>query len=243
MIEWRDQGAILAARPHGETSVIVEVFTPAHGRHAGVVRGGASRKMAATLQPGAQVDLTWKARLDDHLGAFSIEPLRSRAAQVMQDRLALAGLNAVCALLSMALPEREAHEPLYRRTIALLDLLGQSGIWPLAYLQWEMALLDELGFGLDLSACAATGGNEDLRYVSPKSGRAVSAQGAGDWADRMLPLPDVMKGTGTADTADILLGLRTTGHFIEHRLIRSLGDRPVPAARGRLMSAIARLDQ
>lgn len=243
MIEWRDQGAVIAARPHGETSVIVEMFTPAHGRHAGVVRGGASRKMAATLQPGAQVDATWKARLDDHLGAFTIEPLRSRAAQVMQDRLALAGLNAVCALLSMVLPERETHEPLYHRTIALLDLLGQTDIWPLAYLQWEMALLDELGFGLDLSACAATGVNEDLCYVSPKSGRAVSAQGAGEWADRLLPLPDVMKGTGNADTSEIVAGLRTTGHFIEHRLISSLGDRPVPAARGRLVAAITRLDQ
>ncbi len=242
MIEWRDQGALIAARPHGETSVIVEVFTPEHGRHAGVVRGGASRKMAATLQPGTQVDVTWKARLDDHLGAFTIEPLRSRAAQVMQDRLALAGLNAVCALLAMVLPEREAHAPLYRRTVALMDLLGQSQVWPLAYLQWELALLDELGFGLDLSACAATGINADLRYVSPRSGRAVSVLGAGAWVDRLLPLPDVMKGTGAADTAEILLGLRTTGYFIEHRLIRSLGERPMPAARQRLLAAMGRQD-
>ncbi len=240
MIEWRDEGAVLAARPHGETSVIVEVLTPGHGRHAGVVRGGASRKMAATLQPGAQVDVTWKARLDEHLGAFSIEPLRSRAALVMQDRLALSGLNAVCAMLVMVLPEREEHPPLYHRTIALLDLLDRSDVWPLAYLQWEMALLDELGFGLDLTACAATGVNEDLCYVSPKSGRAVSAQGAGDWADRLLPLPGVMLGRGDADTSDILLALGTTGYFIEHRLIRSLGDRPMPAARQRLLTAMSR---
>ncbi len=241
MIEWRDQGALLAVRTHGESSVIIEVFTPTHGRHAGVVRGGASRKQAPLLQPGAQLDLTWKARLDDHLGSFTAEPIRSRAAQVMDDRLALAGLNAVCAILHQTLPEREAHPPLYDRTIALLDLLGQTEIWPLAYLQWELALLTEMGFGLDLSACAVTGTNEDLCYISPKSGRAVSAQAAGDWAARMLPLPDVLKGQGEASGPEIATALTTTGYFVEHRLIRSLGDKPLPVARARLVEAIARL--
>jgi DNA repair protein RecO (recombination protein O) len=240
MIEWRDQGALLSVRQHGETSVIIEVFTPLHGRHAGVVRGGTSRKIAPVLQPGAQLDLTWKARLDEHLGTFTVEPLRSRAAAAMSDRLALAGLNAVCALLAIVLPEREAHPPLYDRTVGLLDLLGQTDLWPLAYLQWEMALLEELGFGLDLSACAVTGTNEDLCYVSPKSGRAVSAQGAGEWSDRMLPLPDVLKGQGHADNPQIALALSTTGYFIAHRLIRSLGERPLPAARTRLIEVIGR---
>ncbi len=161
MIEWRDEGPLIAVRKHGETSAIVEVFTADHGRHAGVVRGGTSRKVAATLQPGSQIEITWKARLDEHLGSITVEPQRSRAAQVMQDRVALAGLNAVCAILSFSLPEREPHRALYARTVALLDLLGQGDVWPLAYLQWEMALLEELGFGLDLSACAVTGTNED----------------------------------------------------------------------------------
>ena len=138
-MDWRDQGLLLSSRRHGETSVIIEVFTPEHGRHAGVVRGGASRKMAPVLQPGAQVDVEWRARLEDHLGTFRVEPVKSRA-WVMGDRLALAGLSAVCALLRFALPEREAHRELYRKTLILLDLLDQPEIWPLAYLNWELAL-------------------------------------------------------------------------------------------------------
>ncbi|WP_411892766.1 DNA repair protein RecO [Yoonia sp. SDW83-1] len=240
MIEWSDEGAILATRPFGETSVIVELFSATHGRHAGVVRGGTSRKIAPTLQPGAQVSATWKARLDSHLGSFTIEPVRSRAAAAMADRLALAGLNAVCAILSHVLPEREAHAPLYDRTIALLDLLGQAEVWPLAYLRWEQALLDEMGFGMDLSQCAVHGVNEELIYVSPKSGRAVSRAAAGEWADRLLPLPPVLAGQGDASNAEIVTALGTTGYFIEHRLIKSLGDRPMPMARGRLIDAISR---
>lgn len=240
MIEWRDDAVLLAVRPFGETSVIIEVFSAEHGRHAGVVRGGTSRKVAPVLQPGAQVAVTWKARLDSHLGSFTVEPVRSRAAVAMADRLALAGLNAVCTLLAHVLPEREAHAPLYHRTIALFDLLGQSDLWPLAYLRWEQALLDEMGFGLDLSACAVRGVNEDLIYVSPKSGRAVSREAAGAWADRMLPLPPVLAGKGDATNAEIVTALATTGYFIEHRLIKGLGDRPLPPARARLIDAIVR---
>ncbi len=240
MIEWSDDAVVLAARPFGESSAIVDVFAATRGRQAGVVRGGASRKMTPVLQPGAQVSVAWKARLDEHLGAFTVEPVRSRAAAAMGDRLALAGLNAVCGLLTMVLPEREAHDPLYDRTVALLDLLGQSDIWPLAYLRWEQALLEEMGFGLDLSACAVRGVNEDLVYVSPKSGRAVSRQAAGEWADRMLPLPPVLVGQGEATSVNVVDALGTTGYFVEHRLVKSLGDRAVPIARQRLIDAIKR---
>lgn len=240
MIEWRDQGAILKVRKHGETSAIVEVFTATQGRAAGVVRGGTSRKTAPILQPGAQVDVVWKARLEDHLGSFTVEPVRSRAAQVMSDRVALAGLNAVTGLLSFVLPEREAHPALYDRTIQLLDLLGQGDVWPLAYLQWEVALLEETGFGLDLSACAATGAVDDLRFVSPRTGRAVSRDGAGDWADKLLPLPPIMLGQGAGDVAEIISALSTSGHFFEHHLAPSLGDRPLPEARARLLDVLRR---
>lgn len=242
MIAWQDEAALLATRPFGETSVIVEVFSATHGRHAGVVRGGTSRKITPILQPGAQVSVTWKARLDSHLGSFTVEPIRSRAAAAMGDRLALAGLNAVCGLLTMVLPEREAHPPLYARTVALLDLLGQSDVWPLAYLRWEQALLEEMGFGLDLSACAVRGVNEDLVYVSPRSGKAVSRDAAGEWADRLLPLPEVLAGKGDASNAQIVTALGTTGYFIEHRLLKGLGERPMPGARARLLDAITRLD-
>lgn len=240
MISWSDEGVLLLTRPLGESSVIAEVFTPAQGRAAGVVRGGTSRKMAPHLQPGAQLSLTWSARLEDHLGTLIVEPSRSRSAQVLGDRLALAGLNAVCALLARVLPEREPHPALYARTEQLMDLLGQSEVWPLAYLHWELALLEELGFALDLTECAATGTTQDLVYVSPRSGRAVSRSGAGDWADRLLPLPPVLKGKGEAEAADIVTALGTTGWFIADRLIAPLGDRPMPEARARLIDAISR---
>lgn len=240
MISWTDDAVILTSRPFGETSVIVEVFSKDQGRHAGVVRGGISRKIAPTLQPGSQVNVTWKARLNEHLGSFTVEPVRSRAAQAMGDRLALAGLNAVTGLLVMVAPEREPHVPLYDRTIGLLDLLGQADVWPLAYLRWEQALLEEMGFGMDLSACAVRGVNEDLAFVSPKTGRAVSRDAAGEWADRLLPLPPVLAGKGDADNVQIIVALGTTGFFIEKRLLRGLGDKAMPAARQRLIDAISR---
>ena len=240
MIEWRGEGILLSARRHGETSSIIEVFTEAQGRHAGVVRGGTSRKIAPILQPGAQLDVMWRARLEEHIGAFTVEPLRSRAASAMGGRMSLAGLNAVTGLLSFCLPEREAHPPLYRRSHTLLDLLGQDDVWPLAYLQWEVALLAEMGFALDFSVCAVTGSTEDLIYLSPRTGRAVSRAGAGEWASRLLPLPPVLRGQGEAGNPDVAAALATTGHFITAHLARGLGDRPVPEARARLVELIAR---
>ncbi|MEX0340877.1 MAG: DNA repair protein RecO [Arenibacterium sp.] len=240
-MEWRDQGILLTERRHGETSAIIEVFSETHGRHAGVVRGGASRKIAPILQPGAQLDLTWRARLEDHIGTFQVEPLRSRAAQAMSSRMALAGLNAVCGLLVFCLPEREAHPALYRQSEQLLDLLGQDDIWPLAYMRWEVALLEESGFALDLSRCAVTGATEDLIYVSPKSGRAVSRGAAGEWAERMLPLPACLRGEGEASDEEVLEALRTLGYFLEYKLAPSLGHLPLPPARVRFLEAFERL--
>lgn len=239
-MDWRDHGILLTVRRHGESSALIEVFTQSHGRHAGLVRGGTSRKMAPHLQPGAQLDLAWSARLEDHLGTYKAEPLRSRAAIAMSSRLALAGLNAVCALLAFALPDREPHPELYARSEALLDLLDTEDLWPLGYLRWELALMEDLGYGLDLSACAVTGATEHLTYVSPKTGRAVSTKGAGDWADRLLPLPPVMLGQGAAEDIEILTALRTTGYFLESKLAPALGSRPLPEARGRFLDALAR---
>ena len=239
-MEWRDQGILLSSRRHGETSAIIEVFTPEKGRHAGIVRGGTSRKIAPVLQPGAQLDLVWRARLEDQIGSFAVEPVRSRAAVAMGDRMALAGLNTVTALLAFGLPEREVHLPLYHRTQALLDLLDQGDVWPLAYLQWELALLEELGYGLDLSACVVTGATEGLIYVSPKSGCAVSAEGAGEWADRLLPLPPVLRGEGEAGNLQIAQGLRTTGYFLTNHMAKNLGNHPLPEARARYVEAFNR---
>lgn len=239
-MEWRDQGILLAVKRHGENAAILELFTPGHGRHAGVMRGATSRKIAPILQPGAQLDVTWKARLADHIGSYTVEPLRSRAAMVMADRQALAGLNAVCALLLYALPERETHLPLYQRTEALLDVLDEAAIWPLAYLRWELALLEELGYGLDLSACAVVGTANDLSYISPKTGRAVSRAGAGEWADRLLPLPSCLLGGNDHSLIEILQGMDVTGHFLRKSLAEGAQGKPLPEARQRLVDFLAR---
>jgi len=239
-MEWRGEAILLSVRRHGESSAIIEVFTEEKGRHTGVVRGGTSRKIAPILQPGAQLDVYWRARLEDHIGAFTVEPVRSRAALVMDNRLALSGLNAVTALLGFCLPEREPHPALYRRSGQLLDLLGQDNLWPLAYLQWEAALLNEMGYGLDLDACAVTGATDDLCYVSPKSGRAVSRQGAGEWAERLLPLPPALLGQGQGGNKEIADGLETTGYFLANRMAPDLGSRPLPDARARFVAAFTR---
>ncbi|MES2666373.1 MAG: DNA repair protein RecO [Pseudomonadota bacterium] len=238
-MEWTDEGTLLSMRAHGESSAIIEVFTLAHGRHAGVVRGGASRRMAPILQPGAQVQVAWRARLEDHLGAFVVEPVRSRAG-VLGDRLALSGLNAVCAMLRAALPERAAYPALWQATMGLLDALETDAGWPARYLRWELHLLDEIGFGLDLSTCAVTGGRDDLAYVSPKTGRAVSRAGAGDWAARLLPLPECLLGQGPASGVELGEGLAVTGHFLTRELGLALNGRPLPEARARLLDLLTR---
>lgn len=239
-MEWRDEGVLLSMRTHGESAAIIEVFTAAHGRHSGVVRGGASRKVAPILQPGAQLAVEWRARLDDHIGTYTVEPLRSRAG-VLGDRLALAGLNAVCALIHVALPEREPHAALWRATVGLLDALQSAPDWPADYLRWEMRLLEELGFGLDLTRCAVTGARDGLDFVSPRTGRAVSRAGAGDWADRLFPLPACLMGQGPADPRQMAEGLAITGHFLNRELAPVLGGRPLPEARARLIDLLARL--
>ena len=236
-MEWRDTGTVLRSRRHGETSAIVEVFTRAHGRHAGLARGALRRGAAPALQPGTDVEVIWRSRLDEHLGTFSMEPLSNRQPALMGGRLELAALNAVTALLLFALPEREPLTKLYENTVALLDMVGETDLWPLAYLHWELALLEELGLAL---ACAVTGAHEMLAYVSPRSGRAVSISGAGDWKDRLLPLPPCLLSPQRGPPTDITQGLRTTGHFLVHWLAPSLGDRPLPQARQRFADLFER---
>lgn len=240
-MEWQDEGALIAVRPHGETAAIIEVLTRGHGRHAGVVHGGASRRSTPVLQPGAQLSLRWRARLDEHLGSFTVEPLRDRAGALFGDRAALAALGSVSALLSFALPEREPHPVLYAATVALLDRLSEPG-WEADYLRWEVRLLADMGFGLDLVRCAVTGGAEDLAYVSPRTGRAVSRAGAGNWASRLLPRPEALL-SGDATPGALADGLATTGHFLDHWLAEELVGRPLPGARRRLVTLLTRAAQ
>jgi DNA repair protein RecO (recombination protein O) len=238
-MEWRDEGVLLSMRPHGEGSAIIEVLTADHGRHLGVVRGGASRRMAAVLQPGSQLAVEWRARLDSHMGAFRAEPLRSRAA-VLGDPLGLSGLGAVCALLHHALPEREPHGALYLQTLSLLDAMVVGQDWGTAYLRWEMRLLEEIGFGLSLGSCAVTGSREDLAFVSPKTGRAVSRAGAGEWAARLLPMPACLLGQGPATMAELSQGLAITAHFLTRELSPQLNAGPLPEARARMIARLER---
>lgn len=232
MIEWRDEGVLLTVRRHGESSAIIDAFTPGHGRHAGLVRGGASRKMAPVLQPGAHLSLEWRARLEEHLGAYKVEPVRSRAGAILGDGDALAAMGAVSALLTAYLAEREAHPQLYAATISLLDNLGSDDGWPEAYVAWEIALLSELGYPLDLSRCASTGEADDLIWVSPRTGRAVSRAAGAPYADRLLPLPAFL--TGAASNSDgVADGLRMTGHFLKHWVAPAFGGHSPPQARER----------
>lgn len=238
-MEWRDEAIVLSMRKHGETSVIAELLTKAHGRHLGVIRGGTSRKLAPHLQPGTGLSVTWRARLGEHLGQFTVEPLRARSG-VLSDRLSLAGLNAICGLLAFSLPEREDRARLYTLSCALLDAVDAGEDWPLDYLHWEVLMLEELGYRLDLGACAVTGTREGLAFVSPRTGRAVSRDAAGEWAARLLPLPACLVSDTGASLSELLDGLTTTGYFLENWLAPALGDRPVPAARQRLIDVLSR---
>jgi len=238
-MQWQDEGVVLAARRHGESSAVVSLFTQAHGRHAGLVRGGAGRRARSVYEPGNRLRVIWRARLADQLGAFSAELQSAIAARLLDDPDRLAALGAACALLEASLPERDPHPLLYSQLSELIDVLVEQRSWPERYVRFELALLAELGFGLDLQACAVTGQTTDLAYVSPRSGRAVSRQGAGEYADRLLPLPDFLLGREPADPAQIQAGLRLTGAFLRRHLFDA-SERAMPNARERLVRQLAR---
>lgn len=239
-MEWRDEGVLLAVRPLGEGKAILEILTAAHGRLAGVAPGGASRRMAPLLQPGAQLAAVWRARVDAHIGTWTVEPLRSRAAALLSDRRAGTAMGAVAALAVAFLPEREPCPGFYALTLDLVEALGREADWPERYARWEFALLAELGYGLDLGDCAVTGATEDLAWVSPRTGRAVSRGAAGAWEDRLLPLPRLFLGEGgNGDPADLAAALRLTGHFLDRRLAPAHGLAGLPEARGRLVRLLA----
>jgi DNA repair protein RecO (recombination protein O) len=243
IMEWTGDGIVLSVRPHGETGAILEALTRDHGRHMGLVRGGASRRMKPILQPGNTLHLHWRARLNEHLGSFTPELAQARAGDMLESREALTGLNAFAAVISAAMPEREAHAEVFEAGQILLDAMREDGIehWGPLYVRWEAGLLDALGFGLDLSRCASTGVTEDLIYVSPRSGRAVSRDVGEPYKDRLFLLPGYLLGSQNADPdlADIAAGLQLTAHFLLERVLAPHG-REMPAARVRLDSLAAR---
>lgn len=237
-MEWRERALILGVRRHGETSVVVELMTPSRGRHLGLVRGGRSRRQQPLLQPGNEVEATWRARLDEHLGAFTLEPLVLRAASLMADPLALHGVQLLAAHLRL-LAERESHMRLYQDVLGLLAAFeGRSEDGP-GLLRFEMTLLEELGFGLDLDSCAVTGASEGLAYVSPKTGRAVTAEAGEPWKDRLLPLPPCLTQPGIVGLDDLMAGFRLTGHFLSRHFWepRAMGE---PESRRAYLMALSR---
>ena len=232
-LEWTDSAILLSARPYGETGLIADLFTREHGRHAGLVRG---QKVRALLQPGNGLSVTWRARLPEQLGNYVVELARARAGSLMESRKSLTGLNAFCAVAMAALPEHQAHTPLYDAAEILLDAMVADDFahWGPLYVRWEAGLLDALGFGLDLSQCAATGATDDLIYVSPRTGRAVSAEAGAEYAARLFPLPQFLLDPGNIpDMAATRAGLGLTGHFLLDRVLEPHG-REMPQARVRL---------
>lgn len=229
-MEWDAPAIVLAVRPYGEGDAIATVMTETHGLHRGLVRGGASRGKAATWQPGNMVQVQWTARLSDQLGGFTGEMIHAGAAHAMQDAMALAMLTAICAVAEGALPEREPQPPIFGGLLHLIPRLplGESQLTDLV--QWELTVLSGLGYGLDLSACAVTGRTDGLTRVSPRTGRAVTDEGAGAWAERLLPLPGFLTGSAPPDRAAWRDGLRLTGYFLARDAFGHQ-HRPLPQAR------------
>ena len=232
-MKWQADGYILSVRPHGETSAIVNILTREHGRHAGLVRGGRSKRMRPVLQAGNQVNASWSARLSEHLGVYAIEIKQSNAANIMQDKQALIMLNALCSLAITALPERQQCAELYDVFDVLIANLDNPDLAPALYVRFELALLSALGYGLDFASCVATGVQENLTHISPKSGRAVSRDAAAPYLDKLLKIPGFLQGDTHVKSGDIQLGLEISGLFLERRVFHSQ-NKPMPEARERL---------
>ena len=237
-MEWRDEGIILGTRRHGETSAILEVMTRAHGRHLGLVRGGRARQQQPVLQPGNRVDLLWRARLDEHLGTLQAEANEKNSARLMDSAIAVYGLQVLAAHLRL-LPERDAHGGLYETLAVMIAHLDDADAAGELVARFELLVLDELGFGLDLSRCAATGARDELVYVSPKSGRAVSREAGAPWHDKMLALPAFLqRGTGLhADAAGLEDAFRLTGFFFARHVYEPRGIEE-PGARAGFLAAL-----
>jgi DNA repair protein RecO (recombination protein O) len=242
-MDWSDEGIVLGVRRHGEANAILEVMTQAHGRHLGLVRGGAGSRMRPVLQPGNEVRVSWRARLDEHLGHFTVEGLRLRAAEFMVAAHAAYGVTHLAALCRL-LPERDPHGEVHEALAGILDHLGDRALAAALVARFELALLAELGFGLDLDQCAATGAVAELIYVSPKSGRAVSRLAGEPWQDRMLRLPLFLRdeaSEGAPASTEIADAFTLTGFFLERHVLEPRGL-AMHEARASFINAVLRAD-
>lgn len=232
-MEWADEAVVLAVRRLGENGVVADLLTREHGRHAGLVHGGTGKEKRGILLPGNRVKAWWRGRLADQLGAYRIEPLRAHAAELFDDPGRLAALASACAVCEVALPERQPHPAAHAALVALLEAL-HSEAWPSVYVHWELALLRDLGYGLDLTCCAATGANDGLAFVSPKSGRAVSLSAGEPYRDKLLELPRFLVEGGEGEAPEIFAGLRLSGFFLDRHVLAS-HHAALPPARARLV--------
>lgn len=238
-MDWRDEGIFLGGKPLGEANLIAEILTLEHGRHLGLVRGGRSRRIRPLLQPGNLVGVTWRARLSEHLGGFNVEMMEAHGARALDDAAALSAIGTLAGLVKL-LPERDPHPELYAATLHVLRSFGEPDIWPVLLVHWEFQLLQEIGFGLDLTECAATGTVEELIYVSPRSGRAVSREAGAPYGDKLLALPAfLLDETAPLTPADIAAGFALTGYFLERDVLEPHGMK-LPSARERLLDLLAR---
>jgi len=236
-MEWRDEGLIIGLRKHGETSLIVELMTREHGRHMGIMKGGRSRRLQPMMQPGNSVRAVWRARLEEHLGLWQLDVTSARAGAIMASGLALSGLGLLGELLRL-LPERDPHSQLYAMAEAIVEHLDNGRLAGELMVRFELALLREVDFGIDLESCAATGGRQDLAYVSPKSARAVSREAGLPYHDRLLPLPPFLSAEpGSAPDWDMIAdGFRLTGFFLE-REVYAVRNAPLPDVRRSFVAA------
>lgn len=234
MINWRDTGLIIDFRRHGETSAIIEIFSKEHGKYSGMVRGGASRNQAPSLQAGHVVTAEFTARLEEHLGTLKIETLESHVAMLLADPLRLSVFQSMSALIKFGMSEHDPHPLLYDACLNCLT----SDQPMLAYVQWELTLLSEAGFHLELDKCAVTGARENLEFVSPKTGRAVTRLAAGNWIDQLLPYSTLFAGDQHGNCAD---ALKTTGYFLTHWLAQMVGKSELPQARARVLEHLTRV--
>ncbi|RZJ43713.1 MAG: DNA repair protein RecO [Brevundimonas sp.] len=238
-MEFAEEAFVLSARAHGDTGAVVDLLTETNGRRAAYVAGGASRKMRPFLQPGARVSVELRARTSDHLGSAKLEPMGEGPSALFDDPLALTGLAAAAAVAQGALPEREAHPGAFLAFEAMMGAFAIPAIWPAIFVRFEAGLLDDLGFGLDLSRCAVTGGMDDLIWVSPRTGRAVSREAGAPYADKLLALPPFMLGAQAGlGEGDIRAGLDLTGHFLEQFVFHPQ-NRPLPPARVWMLDKLA----
>ncbi|MET0841326.1 MAG: DNA repair protein RecO [Methyloceanibacter sp.] len=238
-MDWSDEGIFLGAKPLGEANAVAELFTLGHGRHLGLVRGGRSRRLRPLLQPGNRLRVTWRARLSEHLGGFNVELIDAHAARALDDAAALAAIGSLAGLARL-LPERDPHPQLYAAALHVIGAFDAPRLWPALLVRWELLLLQELGFGLDLSECAATGGDSELVYVSPRSGRAVSREAGQPYDAKLLKLPAFLREDDAASgESDLLSGFALTGYFLERDVLAPHGL-AMPETRERLIGLLAR---